>query len=97
MFSNDLDKVMASLIVANGAFASGDKVHLFFTFWGLSLLRNEFHKNKSKKSILEKIFSFMLPKGTKKLKLSKMNMLGAGTFFMKIIMKKRIYLHVKNY
>jgi NADPH-dependent 2,4-dienoyl-CoA reductase/sulfur reductase-like enzyme/peroxiredoxin family protein/TusA-related sulfurtransferase/rhodanese-related sulfurtransferase len=89
VFSNDLDKVMASLIVANGAVASGEKVHLFFTFWGLSLLRKSNYKTKSKKTFLEKMFSFMLPKGTKKLKLSKMNMGGMGTHFMNKIMKRK--------
>lgn len=89
MFSNDLDKVIPSLIVANGDWLLERKPIYSLLSGGLSLLSNEFHKNKSKKSILERMFSFMLPKGTRKLKLSKINMLEARTFFMKRIMKKK--------
>lgn len=89
VFSNDIDKVMASLIIANGALAMGKKVTLFFTFWGLSVLRKEKSIPLSK-SFMEKMFGFMLPKGIKKLNsLSKMNMSGMGAIMIKKVMKDK--------
>lgn len=88
LFSNDLDKAMAAFIIACGMAASGAKVGIFFTFWGLSVLR----KNpvpKVKKGMIEKMFGWMLPKGTQKLSLSKMNMCGLGTMMMKQVMQKK--------
>ncbi len=73
VFSGDLDKALASLIIANGAAAMGKDVTLFFTFWGLNILRK--HENvKVKKSLIESMFGMMMPQGSKRLKLSKMNM-----------------------
>ncbi|NLB61583.1 MAG: FAD-dependent oxidoreductase, partial [Clostridiales bacterium] len=72
VFSGDLDKVIASFIIANGAAAMGRKVTMFFTFWGLSVLRKP-KKQRVKKSFMENMFGIMLPRGSKKLKLSKMN------------------------
>lgn len=89
VFSNDFDKVIASMIIANGAVASGKKVTMFFTFWGLNVLRKSILNKKIKKNIIEKMFSMMLPKGINKLKLSKMNMLGFGTLMMKMVMKSK--------
>jgi len=88
VFSNDFDKVMASFIIANGAAASGKSVTMFFTFWGLNVLRKNQNIN-VKKNLIEKMFGFMMPKGAKKLSLSKMNMLGMGTFMMKEVMKSK--------
>lgn len=88
MFSGDLDKAMASLIIANGAAAMGDDVTIFFTFWGLNILRRA-QKIKVKKDFMEKMFGFMMPRGVEKLGLSKMNFGGAGTAMMKSIMKKK--------
>lgn len=88
MFSGDLDKAMASLIIANGAVAMGDDVTMFYTFWGLNVLRKA-QKIKVKKEFMEKMFGFMMPKGADKLVLSKMNFGGAGTAMMKFIMKKK--------
>lgn len=89
VFSNDIDKVMASLIIANGAMAMGKKVTLFFTFWGLSVLRKE-QNVKVKKGILDKMFGFMLPKGAGKLNtISKMNMMGTGAQMIKKVMKDK--------
>lgn len=87
VFSDNFDKAMAATIIANGALAMGKKVSLFFTFWGLNILR----KNKSvpvKKNFIEKIFGFMMPRGTSQLALSKMNMMGMGTKMIKGIMKQ---------
>jgi peroxiredoxin family protein len=88
MFSGDLDKAMASLIIANGAAAMGDDVTMFFTFWGLNVLRKA-KKIKVKKEFMENMFGFMMPRGAEKLSLSKMNFGGAGTAMMKSIMKKK--------
>lgn len=88
MFSGDLDKAMAGLIIANGAAAMGDDVTIFFTFWGLNILRKA-QKINIKKSFMEKMFGWMMPRGAEKLGLSKMNMGGMGTAMMKGIMKKK--------
>lgn len=85
IFSNDLDKAMAALIIANGAAAAGYKTTLFFTFWGLSILRKESEKP-LKKDIMDKMFGMMLPKDINGLKLSKMNMGGMGTLMMHKVM-----------
>ncbi|MEW5819554.1 MAG: DsrE/DsrF/DrsH-like family protein, partial [Cyanobacteriota bacterium] len=88
VFSNDLDKALAAFIIANGAASMGDKVTLFFTFWGLNILRKTYHVP-VKKSILDKMFGFMMPRGANKLTLSKMNMGGMGTNMMKYVMKNK--------
>lgn len=88
IFSNDFDKMMAAFIIANGAVAMGSEVCLFFTFWGLNLLRKD-AAVKVKKSITEFMFSMMMPRGAKKTTLSKMNMGGMGTMMMQMEMKKK--------
>lgn len=88
VFSGDLDKVLASFIIANGAVAMGRPVTMFFTFWGLNALRKTDAKVK-KKPLLDKMFGKMMPKGTSKLKLSKMHMAGMGTAMMKKVMKDK--------
>lgn len=88
VFSGDLDKVLASFIIANGAAAMGRPVTMFFTFWGLNALRKP-KKQPVKKSFMESMFGKMMPRGTDKLKLSKMNMAGMGTKMMKKVMKDK--------
>lgn len=88
VFSGDLDKVLASFIIANGAAAMGRPVTMFFTFWGLTVLRKD-KKQPVKKSMMESMFGAMLPRGSKKLKLSRMNMAGMGTAMMKKIMNDK--------
>ena len=88
VFDGDLDKVLASFIIANGAAAMGRPVTMFFTFWGLNALRKP-EKVHVKKPFIEKMFGFMMPRGTTKLKLSKMNMMGMGTKMMKKVMKSK--------
>ncbi len=88
VFSGDLDKVLASFIIANGAAAMGRPVTMFFTFWGLNVLRKG-QKQKVAKTFMESMFGAMMPRGTGKLKLSKMNMGGMGTAMMKKIMKDK--------
>lgn len=81
VFSGDLDKALATMIIANGAKAMGKDVTLFFTFWGLNILRKH-EKVDVKKSLSETMFGAMMPRGSRNLKLSKMNMGGAGTMMM---------------
>lgn len=85
VFSGDMDKALASFIIANGAAAMGRPVTMFFTFWGLNILRKP-EKQQVKKSVIEKMFGMMMPRGAGKLKLSKMNMGGMGTIMMKKVM-----------
>ena len=88
VFSGDLDKVLASFIIANGAAAMGRKVTMFFTFWGLTALRKP-EKQPVKKTFIENMFGSMLPRGTGRLHLSRMNMGGMGTAMMKKIMNDK--------
>ncbi len=87
VFSNDLDKALASFIIANGAKASGKNVTMFFTFWGLNILRKS--NVNAKKGLIDKMFGMMMPKGAEKLTLSKMNMAGIGSAMMKWVMKNK--------
>ena len=87
VFSNDLDKALASFIIANGAKASGKEVIMFFTFWGLNILRKS--NVNVKKGFIDKMFGMMMPKGAEKLTLSKMNMGGIGSIMMKWVMKNK--------
>lgn len=88
VFSGDMDKALASFIIANGAAAMGRPVTMFFTFWGLNILRKS-EKQRVKKSVVEKMFGVMMPRGSRKLKLSKMNMGGMGTKMMKRVMREK--------
>ncbi len=94
VFSDDLDKALASFVIANGAAASGKKVTMFFTFWGLSIIKK---RNVSvKKDFLGRMFGFMLPSGSKELSLSKMNMGGMGSWMMRKIMKSKNIESLEN-
>ncbi|WP_099191554.1 CoA-disulfide reductase [Tepidibacter mesophilus] len=88
VFSGDLDKAIASFIIATGAASMGKKVTMFFTFWGLNILRKHDAPD-VEKDTLEKMFSMMMPKGTSKLPLSKMNMGGMGAKMITHVMEKK--------
>ncbi|HOM68127.1 MAG TPA: DsrE/DsrF/DrsH-like family protein, partial [Brevefilum fermentans] len=88
IFSGDLDKAIAGCIIANGVIASGHQASMFFTFWGLNLLRKNEHVS-VKKNLIERMFGWMMPRGTQKAKLSQMHMAGMGTAMIKGIMKKK--------
>lgn len=94
VFSGDLDKVLAAMIIANGAAAMDMPVHIFFTFWGLNTLRKDgpvaLH---GKKTMTEGMFARMMPRGPGELHLSKMNMAGLGTRMIKKEMTKK---HVQD-
>lgn len=88
LFSDDLDKALATFVLANGAAATGEKVTIFFTFWGLNAIKKD-RKPPVKKDIFGRMFGMMLPSGSRNLKLSKMNMCGAGPKMMRYIMKRK--------
>lgn len=88
VFSDDLDKALASFVIANGAAAAGKKVTLFFTFWGLNIIKKQ-NKPAVEKDLMGKMFGWMLPSSSEKLKLSKMNMGGMGSKMMRMIMKQK--------
>ena len=88
VFSNDFDRAIATFVIANGAQAMGKKVTLFFTFWGLAVLRKDNFKAKNK-TVLDKMFGMMIPKGSSKLALSKFNMGGIGAKMMRYVMKSK--------
>ncbi len=88
IFSGDLDKAIAALIIANGAASMGRKVTLFFTFWGLNILRKS-ERVHVKKNFIEKMFGIMMPRGSKKLGLSRMNMMSMGSKMIRGVMKRK--------
>lgn len=88
VFSGDLDKAIASFIIANGSAAMGGQVTMFFTFWGLNVLRRDQYVP-GKKTFLEKMFGKMMPRGPERLGISNMNFLGMGSKLMKYIMKQK--------
>ncbi len=87
VFSGNLDKVIASFIIANGALAMGRKVTMFFTFWGLNALRKTEKVKGVRKNLIEKAFGWMMPRGSRKLPLSNMNMAGMGSKMIRGIMQ----------
>lgn len=82
VFSGDFDKLMAAFIIANGAAAMDDEVTMFFTFWSLNALRKDARVPVEGKTTLQKMFGAMMPRGPKKLGMSKMNFAGLGTKLM---------------
>lgn len=88
LFSDDLDKALATFVLANGAAATGQKVTIFFTFWGLNAIK-KVHKPQVQKDIFGRMFGMMLPSSSLKLKLSKMNMGGIGSRMMRYLMKSK--------
>ena len=88
LFSDDLDKALATFVLANGAAATGGKVSIFFTFWGLNVIKKE-RKPTVQKDFFGRMFGWMLPSSSLKLKLSKMNMGGIGTRLMRHLMQQK--------
>ncbi|HOH42766.1 MAG TPA: DsrE/DsrF/DrsH-like family protein, partial [Candidatus Hydrogenedentes bacterium] len=87
-FSDDLDRVMATFVIANGAAAMNSEVTIFFTFWGLNVLKKS-RPPSVKKGFLDRMFGMMMPKGPEKLKLSKMHMAGMGSKMMRYVMANK--------
>jgi len=88
VLSGSLDKQLAAMIIATGAATMGQKVVLFFTFWGTAALRDP-NKKVGGKNLISRMFGMMLPKGRNRLKLSQMHMAGMGTAMLKGLMKKK--------
>lgn len=88
VFSGDLDKLLAAMIIATGATAMDMDVRLFFTFWATAALRDP-RKNVKGKNFISKMFGMMLPKGAGKVSLSNLNMVGMGKAMMSDLMKKK--------
>jgi peroxiredoxin family protein len=91
VMKGDLDYTIAAFIIALGAAAFDMEVDMFFTFWGTAALRDP--KKTAKKGLLDKMFGFMLPRGTQQLPLSKMQMAGIGPKMIRQVMKMR---HAKS-
>ena len=85
VFSGDLDKVLAAFILATTAASMGMETKMFFTFWGLNVLRKK--KLTAGSNLLQRMMNFMNKGGAGRLPLSKFNMLGLGPLFMKKMMK----------
>lgn len=88
VFSGDMDKALASFIIATGAKSMGKDVTMFFTFWGLNIIKDPNAPKKSKKG-LDKAFSMMMPKSASELPISKMNMFGLGSKIIQVVMKNK--------
>ena len=88
LFSDDLDKALATFVLANGAAATGKKLSIFFTFWGLNAIKKT-HKPHVAKDLWGRMFSWMLPSDSTSLSLSKMNMMGIGSKMMRFLMAKK--------
>lgn len=86
--SGDMDKILATMVIALAAAAMDTEVKLFFSFWALSALRDK-NKKAKEKDFFSKMFGIMLPKGKNKLKLSNLNMAGIGPKMIKYLMKKQ--------
>jgi len=88
VFSSDMDRAIAAFVIASGGLSLGRKVTMFFTFWGLNILRKK-NPPRLKKDIFEKMFGIMMPRGTFKLKLSQMNFFGIGPKLIRFIMRRK--------
>lgn len=88
VFSNDLDRVLAAFVMATGAAAAGLETSMFFTFWGLTVLRRT-GGAPGPKTLAERIFALATPSGTRRLGTSKMNFLGAGAALLRRMMKQK--------
>lgn len=88
VFSDDLDKALASFVIANGAAATGRKISMFFTFWGLNVIKKR-QKPAVSKDIFGRMFGWMMPSHSGRLRLSKMNMFGMGSRMMRMIMRRK--------
>jgi peroxiredoxin family protein len=89
VFSGEYDKMIAAFIIANGAAAMGDDVTMFFTFWGLNALRRPERVHVEGKSVLQRAFGAMMPRGADRLPMSRMNFAGAGPKLMKRAMRQQ--------
>jgi peroxiredoxin family protein len=87
IFSGDLDRVLAAFVIATGAAAMGQQVSMFFTFWGLSVLKKD--RQLSGKTLFQKMMTVMTPSSSKGLPVSKMNYFGVGAKMLRSMMKQK--------
>jgi len=87
VFSGDLDKVLGAFVIATGAAAMGQQVSMFFTFWGLSVLKKD--TDLSGKTLFQKMMALMSPGSSKSLPVSKMNYFGVGAKMLRSMMKEK--------
>ncbi len=85
VFSGELDRVLAAFVIATGAAALGQEVSMFFTFWGLGVLKKE--SNLAGKGLFEKMMAVMSPSNSTELPVSKMNYFGVGAKMLRQMMK----------
>jgi peroxiredoxin family protein len=96
VFSGDLDKALAAFILATTGASMGMDVSMFFTFWGLNIIKKNEGGIKSK-GLMRKMLNFMNRGGSKRLKLSKFHMFGLGTWMMKRLMKESNYPTIEEF
>jgi peroxiredoxin family protein len=89
VFSGDLDKVLAGFVIATGAAAAGLETTIFFTFWGLCVLKKTQAVSAGQKNMKEKMFALMTPSGSKSLGVSRMNFMGIGAKMLRSMMKDK--------
>lgn len=89
VFSGDLDRAMAAFIIATGAAAAGLETTVFFTFWGLSILKKKGGASVSSKDFMQRMFAMMTPGSSESLGVSKMNYMGIGAKMLRSMMKKQ--------
>lgn len=87
VFSGDLDRVLGAFVIATGAAALGQQVSMFFTFWGLNVIRQK--KSMQGKTFLQKVMAAMSPSTSRKLGVSKMNFFGIGSKMLRSMMKQK--------
>jgi peroxiredoxin family protein len=96
LFSGELDKAMAAFILATTGASMGMDVTMFFTFWGLNVIKKNEGRTKSK-GFKQKMFGVLNRGGSKRLKLSRFNMFGLGTWMMKLVMKENNYPSIDEF
>jgi len=94
VFSGDLDRVMAAFVIATGAAAMGQQVSMFFTFWGLSVLKKG--SELSGKTLFQKAMTVMSPASSLDLPVSKMNYFGVGAKMLRAMMKEKNVTSLEN-
>ena len=87
VFSGDLDRVLAAFVIATGAAAMGQQVSMFFTFWGLSVLKKD--SQLSGKTLFQAMMTLMSPGSSQSLPVSKMNYFGVGAKMLRSMMKEK--------
>ncbi|MEJ5376545.1 MAG: DsrE/DsrF/DrsH-like family protein [bacterium] len=94
LFSGEMDKTLAALVLATGAASMGYRVTVFCTFWGLNLIKKS--EAKAHGGMLERMMAVLNKGGVENLPLSRMNMLGVGPRLLKKMMKGKNVASLKE-